>query len=273
MIAGIRHGVRGSQDLTKRVVFKLLWVGAAACFLMACSRLTALKEMEASQIAAAQNVVDRLQTTNQFLKSFKGTGKISLRQNGVLTLDQRVAWVGAEPVKLSIVLLVSGFPAVRIASDGSWLYYVDSQDPKGSYRKIRTNDPSLERILAIPINASDVIRLLSGRIPLREYDTAILESDTAGPGFVLVLRKWWGIVAKVYVDSGRSTVRQVEVFERRGSLAYRAVFEQMQWVSDYQVPQTLALSNDNGAYFQLIIDRYWADVEVSPSMFVVPAPD
>ena len=240
---------------------------------MACSQLTATREMEASQIAAAQSVVDRLQTTNQSLRSFKGTGKVSLRQNGVLTLDQRVAWVGAQPVNLSIVLLVSGFPAVRIASDGSWLYYVDNQDPKRSYRKIRADDPSLERVLAIPITSSDVIRLLSGRIPVREYDTAVLEPDTAGDGFVLKLRKWWGTIAKVYVDSGKSLVRQVEVFERTGSLAYRAVFEQMQWVSDYQVPQKLALSNDNGAHFQLVIDRYWADVEVSPSMFAVPAPD
>jgi hypothetical protein len=240
---------------------------------MACSRLTAVKEMEASQIAAAQNVVDRLQTTNQSLKSFKGTGKISLRQNGVLTLDQRVAWVGAEPVNLSIVVLVSGFPAVRIASDGSWLYYVDSHDPKESYRKIRANDPSLERILAISINASDVISLLSGRIPQREYDTAILQPDSAGHGFVLILKKWWTVIARIYLDADKSTVRQVEVFHRRGSLAYRAVFEQMQWVSDYRVPRILALSNDDGAYFQLIIDRYWADVEVSPSMFAVPAPD
>jgi hypothetical protein len=50
------------------------------------------------------------------------------------------------------------------------------------------------------------------------------------------------------------------------------VFEQMQWVSDYRVSRSLALSNDNGADLRLIIDRYWADVDVSPSMFAVPAP-
>ena len=229
--------------------------------------------MNAARIAVAQEVVERLRTTNQSLTSFKGTGKVSLRQNGVLTLDQRVAWVGAEPVYLSIVLFVSGFPAVRIASDGRWLYYVDNQDPKESYRKIRASDPSLKRLLAIPINTSDVIRLLSGRIPRLKYDTAVLEPDTADHGFVLILTKWWNVVGKVYLDSNKSTLRRIEVFDARGTLVYRAVFETMQWVSDYQVPRKIAISNDNGAYFQLIIDRYWADVEVSPAMFTVPAPD
>jgi len=273
MIPLPRLQARRRRNPQKRTVFKLAQIGVSALFLMACSRLTAVKQMDAARIAEAQRVVEHLQATNQSLKSFKGTGTISLRQNGVLTFDQRVAWAGAEPVSLSIVLLVSGFPAARIASDGSWLYYVDNQDPKKTYRKIRSDDPSLRRIIAIPINSSDVITLLCGRAPLRPHDAVVLEPDPAGDGFVLVLKRWWGIVEKVYLDPGQSMVRQVEVFQRTGSLAYRAVFEKMQWVSDYQVPQKLALSDDDGVYCQLVIDRYWADVEVSPSMFVLPAPE
>jgi hypothetical protein len=47
----------------------------------------------------------------------------------------------------------------------------------------------------------------------------------------------------------------------------------MQAVNKYQVPLRLSISSDEGMGFQLEVQKYWADVPVSPSMFVLDPPD
>jgi hypothetical protein len=55
-------------------------------------------------------------------------------------------------------------------------------------------------------------------------------------------------------------------------LIYRAEVDRTQRVNDFQVPQRLRLSNDDGIDFQLDIHRYWVNVDVSPSVFVLTPP-
>jgi hypothetical protein len=43
----------------------------------------------------------------------------------------------------------------------------------------------------------------------------------------------------------------------------------MQIIKGYQVPSRLSISSDEGMGFQLEVQNYWADVPVSPSMFVL----
>jgi hypothetical protein len=50
---------------------------------------------------------------------------------------------------------------------------------------------------------------------------------------------------------------------------YRLELIGMQEIKSYRVPYRLRVSNDDGAGFQLDLDRYWADATVSPSVFTL----
>ena len=63
------------------------------------------------------------------------------------------------------------------------------------------------------------------------------------------------------------------MFNRSGSLVYRVGLEDIREVQGYQVPFRLKISSDEGADCLLDIDRYWADVEVSPAVFVLTPPE
>ena len=245
-----------------------------------CSNLTASlpRETPASKDEAASTEARTLLTTlgnqNILLKSFKGIGKIKIRQNGKLKIDERVAWIGSEKAKLSIVVLISGHPAVKMTSDGEWFYYYEARPDRPLYKKIPATDASLKRIISIPVKAGDIIQLLAGRVPLREHHSAFLERQDSGAGYVLVLkRRWWGVVEKILFNEDRTRVRQVEFYNRSGSLIYLAQFDEMQTVKEYRVPSRLILSNAEGADFQLDVERYWADVDISSSMFVLNPPE
>ena len=242
-----------------------------------CAVFKPSKELEiapAAKTAEISNLLSALQTQNKTLKNFKGIGKIKRWQDGIIQVDQRLAWIGAKPFKLSIAVLVSGYPALKMATDGKWLYYLETLGQDTNFKKILTSDPSLQNIISIPITTSDVVTLLGGGIPIHEFNSVELIEDNADTGYVLVLKeRWWGLREKIYVNESGSQVRQIDVFHRSGSLKYRAELENMQSVDGYEVPFRLRLTNDEGADFQLEVDQCWANLDLPDSVFVLAPPD
>ena len=233
-----------------------------------------LKIIPAERAAEVRDLLAALQSKNDTLKNFKGIGKIKVWQNGIIQVDQRVAWIAERPVKLSIAVLISGYPAIKLATDGKWLYYLETRGHETIFKKIAASDPSLRNIISIPIKSSDIVMLLAGGIPLREFDSVDVVEDKSGNGYAFVLKKrWWGIRQKIYFDESGSQVRQIDIFDHSGALMYSAEFENIRSVTGYQVPFRLKLSTGEGADCLLEIDRYWVNVELPTSVFVLAPPE
>ena len=248
----------------------------AAFFITNCAVFKPARELEitpAEKGETVRNLLSELKIQNNSLRNFKGIGNIRLRQKGHLLLDQRVAWIGEKPDKLSIAVLISGYPALKLAMDGKWLYYLEAAGQDTKFRKIAASDPSLEKLISIPISSSAVILLLAGQIPLPEFDRAELIEERVGAGYVLVLKdRWWGIRQKIYYNASLSGIHQVEVFHRSGDLKYRVEIESTQRINGFQVPLRFRLINPDGTDCQLDIDRYWANVDLPPDVFVLTPP-
>lgn len=254
----------------------LVAVWLLLAFFSGCSGLSRdkLPPSDAALTAEAQAVLAHLSRRNAGLKNFKGKGQIKVWQKGRLKFREKVYWVGSEPGKISIVLLIGGYPAVKMASDGKWFYYYEVGEKDPIYKKIAASDASLKRIISIPIQTDDVLSLMAGRVPIRDHRRAILAQQDGKPGYVLVLEKhWWGVTEKIYLDQTKTRARQVEFYRRSGSLIYRARFEQMQTINGYRVPARLSITNGTDADFELDVNAYWTDVAVTPSMFVLPPPE
>jgi hypothetical protein len=221
----------------------------------------------------ARALLGRLEQTNAKLQSFKGIGRLTVRKDGKIQVDERIAWIGSAPLRLGVVLFAGGVPAVRMASDGEWLYYQDGQEPGLPVKKVRASDPDFDRLLSIPIQASDIIALLRGRIPLREHSSARLLPLASGNGQVLLLDRIWGVHQKIFLDEQASEVKQTEVYDLSGRLLFQVNFPEMQLIDGYRVPRRLVVSNhQTNAVVQLVVEKYWADVPVTPSMFVLESP-
>ena len=264
---------------TLRHLRSILLVVTTAFFLASCSGLTAifppapLEPEELEKAAEAERILSALSDQNHELKNFKGIGKIKVWQEEKLQFDERIAWIGSVPAKMSMAVLVSGFPVIKIASDGEYFYYYEVRNGRPFYKKIPTADASLNQILSIQIKVSDVLHLLAGRVPLREHQSASLLSDNSGKGVVLELKRhWWGVIEKIYLDDTKTRVNHIEFFNRSGALIYRATFEEMQTVRGYSVPSRLRVSNDEGSNFLLDIDQYWVEDTVASSLFVLNPP-
>jgi len=270
--------IRRERTTDRRRVRAILLAGLAAALLGGCSGMTGVMDSQPeirddpAAAAEALSVIATLQQANSALKTFKGVGRLTVRQEGKVQVDERMAWVGAPPLKLSVVLFAASFPALRMAGDGEWLYYQDGQEPGAPVKRMRASDPDFKRILSIPIQASDIIALMCGRMPLKEHSRATIQPLASGKGYVLLLMDGRSVRQKIFFDETKSETRQTEVYDSWGKLVFQANFIEMQVVSGYRVPSRLVVSRGKDATVQVLVEKYWADVPVTPEMFVLAAP-
>ena len=169
--------------------YRIITALVIACLCSSCAALKPARELTVTPVertAQVRNLLATLKTQNEALVNFKGIGNFTISQNGLTQFDQRVAWIGEKPVKFSIAVLISGYPAVKLAADGRWLYYLEVQGQETRFRKMATSDPDLKRLISIPVSVSDVIALLSGRVPLPKFDAVRFNQEIADQQFALV---------------------------------------------------------------------------------------
>jgi hypothetical protein len=267
-------------------------------FISACTSLSHRISEESKEFRSPseiKTIISILKNQNHTLKTIKGVGKITFLESENKEMTSRIAWVASTPDKIRITLSsVSGHPMVSAASDGQWFYFVSHAS--GDFYKKRSSNVNMKRFFSISIKSEDIVNILFGRIPVVEYNSAVLlenrsikgrsgkvveraevsslNNDIKGNknGDVLLLKNKWGnIREKIYLND-KEDADKIEMFDLAGEIVYRVEFIRMQEVDSYRVPYRIRVSNDHGAGFQLKMDRYWADAAVSPSVFTLTPP-
>lgn len=264
-------------------------------FISACTSLSHRISEESKEFRSpseAKAIISILKSQNHKLKTIKGVGRITFLEKEMTT---RIAWVASTPDKIRITLSsVSGHPMISAASDGQWFYFVSHAS--GDFYKKRPTNFNMKRFFSISIKSEDLVNILLGRIPVVEYDSTDLMEDRSLKGrsgkdfesvevsslnkdiignknssVLLLKNKWGNVLEKIYLND-RQDAHKIEMFDSTGALVYRVELIKMQEIKSYRVPYRLKVLNDDGAGFQLDLDRYWADASVSPSVFTLTPP-
>ncbi|MBW1893077.1 MAG: DUF4292 domain-containing protein [Deltaproteobacteria bacterium] len=229
-----------------------------------------------SSIAGTSDEIQRLLSMiarrNEDLKTFKGIGKASLKDGQELN-SVRVAWIASRPDKIRFEILgIPGKSSASLSFDGTDYYFLSHRE--GKFYKGESDGAMFESITSIPVKAQDVVNIMAGRIPVIDFDSAVIERDELMTGYILFLKKdWFGKSEKIYFDEKKTKINKLEIFNFLGSLEYRAEFEKMCFVNNYLFPFVLSLSSGDGAFFRLETERSYADIPVSQSAFVLKSYD
>ena len=221
----------------------------------------------------AEALFSRLQSHNSDLRSFKGTGRIRVEDvNGIQ--QGRLMWAGYGNEKLRLEIIgATGQPVYSFANDGERIYLISHTENRFYSR--RSSSANLEKLISLSISVSACLDLLAGRVPVETSLLPVTVQGKADEEQILVLKssERKAGLEKVYVDTVSGGARQIEAFDKDGDLVYRAEFKRMQHVSGFEVPRELRLSNDSQTSLQLVVERFWPNVPVSESLFVLAKPD
>lgn len=203
----------------------------------------------------AEILLKKISAGNRALKTFKGIGNIKLIQNKEKT-TARMAFMGQYPSSLRLeVLGPASQPMYSFSAHDKTIYFFSHLDDL--YYTTHKYDASLKRLISLQINVSDVIDLLSGRIPIMPYSSMLLEKNHHENGWVLILKKrWFGGSEKIYLNENRTVISKVEMFTYRDVLKYRAEIKDTMVVRNFKVPKKIIISDHEDTIFTLRIDAY-----------------
>ncbi len=218
--------------------------------------------------ADGRQLVAQLAKTNRGLAAVKGVGSFTLWMQGG-SRNARVAWIAAAPSRIRLqVFGLLGQGQLSLAADGRRIYYHSLSD--GRFYSRGADDPDLEKVVGFPINVSDLVALLMGRVPLRDHSrTRVLRDAEHSGGIILCLDRFWGgIREKIYFDAdGR--VRRVDFFGVTGRLRYRAETGAVCMVDGFALPRQLLLTGRGGRRLRLAVSRCWANPVLAPDVFTL----
>jgi hypothetical protein len=255
-------------------VFSPAWIVLTVIVLQGCSALGPRRSpQEIARQAEAELLLETVASRNADMDAFKGIGSVRLEQPGQAPISGRLAWVARTPSKVRFVFLVSGHPVLVFAADGQEIYWVDPRAPEETYRKVRSSEGRLDRLVSMPLRTADLVALLAGRVPIVEHSEVMLDSNPESAHRVLVLKRWWAAVQKIYMDREDSSVQRIDFLERSGDLRYRVEFLQNQTVQGYTVPLRLRISDQKGAALTLSLDRYEIAEEPGAEVFRIEPPE
>ncbi len=223
--------------------------------------------LDTAAITEVNNLLSTIRLKNRSLKTFKGIGKITFWEEDKKSITSSIAWVGSDPDMIRIAILnISGQPLLSLANDGQWFYFLSHTD--NNFYKKRSSYPNLKKAIKIPIKPVEIVSLLAGRIPLYEYHTANIIKNKK-KGYVIILKKSGNVVQKIYLNEDKKNVKKVELFDVNEKSLYFVVIDSLQKINKYHVPLKLSLSSNNGNGFKIDVHKYWTDVSINPSVFVL----
>jgi len=215
----------------------------------------------------AERLLAKLYHRNQTLKTFKGIGNIRI-WNAAGSQSARIAWLGDIDGRLRVEILgPAGRPLMKVAYDGKCFYYysVDTQE----VRKHWLSNPSLERVIDVPVTIRELVFFLAGRFPVYAHGEVEMIRTDAEAGDQLILRRFWsGMVEKITLTPDHTSVSAVRIYDGQ-TPSYTANLSGYRQIDGFYIPGRIAFTSEGAAGFTIQMHRYWPNVSVEDQQFVV----
>jgi hypothetical protein len=142
-------------------------------------------------------------------------------------------------------------------------------------RVVRPGPAGLEKIIGVAMNAEELCSVLSGNIPadIQPVETRAFRKPD---GSSLIELSKGDTLRRVHVllsESGAEQSLRITAIEsyRSGKLVYRALYEQMEQISQYLIPKTILIENpERKITLTIVYDETDVNVPLNDDAFKLP---
>jgi len=236
-----------------------------AALLVACGCATIYRPGAVSSEAAL--LLKRAGGINPGLVTLKGLGALDVVRAGK-HFQARVAWICQPPDRFRITVLGAlGRPSISLVSDGRRFSFL-SHDT-GEFKQWDRGALFPPVSLPIAIAPEDIADVLSGRVPLKAYDTASVMPGDTDALEVLVLKQWGHTVQTIDFHRGAARPENFSVYTPQGAPAYAVAFRDHRVMAGFRLPGRYEINGGDGSSVSVRADRYWPNTPVDPEVFVL----
>jgi len=241
----------------------LLLICATAVILSGCAGLMPQKNTVNDQKAAM--LAAQIRSINHNLHTFKGTARVTI-VDGRKSQRMTIAWAAMLPDRIRLTILNSGIPVETILADGSRVLFV-SHTGKHSLHEINSPNPSLERIVSMPVRIKEIISILAGQVPMEPFNRQELSNKETSSETTLVLaKKWGGRVGTVQFDK-EERISRFQRLNREKEPVYSVERLNLKTYKNYTIPSTTIINDGSGRTMTLKITGFYPDIPVKESLF------
>lgn len=253
--------LRNKKNL--RLLFSSITLISYIIFLSGCAAINFKNKHD----NLAYDFATEIRKTNSEIKSSKGLGwlKIKARNSENSDTHFKIAWVAEPPDKIRITILSSGFPLETVVYNGAKIS-IFSHTGKHSLKTYNVKNPSLKEILSIPVNIHDIILLLSGKIPIRDFQYAFFE-NTIKPAIVLKNKLGSGI-QKFNVNSKNQITRYISA-DWEFKPIFEIVFSDYMTIDSAVIPFKMLIKDNLDREVTLEIFKFYINQPVKNSLFTL----
>ena len=214
----------------------------------------------------ALETADRVRDFNRDIKASKGRGFLTVAKKN-RQVQYRIAWAAKSPDQARITFISSGMPVETFLFNQNriTLYSHTGRHPLKTYN---TDNPSLDRILSVPVRISDIISVLTGKIPVKPYDHARFEGSGSKKNTrsILLNIRSDRRLQRLAIDSDGG-IREFSLLENPEQPVYRVGFADLKQFNSSGIFTRMTITNESGESAVLRIQDFQENPDMKDSVF------
>ncbi len=194
---------------------------------------------------------------NRHIETSRGKGWARLETPGK-TDRYRMAWAVVYPDKIRVTFLMSGNPVETVISTGEKISFL-SHTGKHDLYSSDSKDPDMKDYLEVPVKMSELISILVGHIPLKEFDDAYFSPSDPSLATIVTRQKEKGGFQHLNFN-GNGKINRIETLDSFGKLLYEILVLEYKSLESNDIPIKLQIKDSENR--RLILDI--TDIEPNP---------
>lgn len=217
----------------------------------------------------ARHIAVQAKKTNQDIKTSKGIGWIALKTaEGNDTF--RALWAAAYPNRLRITFMVSGHPFETIVANGKNVTFV-SHTGQHSEHTTYLPDPDLEPYINIKVRLSEIVSLLLGRLPIKDFDDIYFDPEDQSLSTIALYDNHDGLIQRLYLDQD-DKVNAIAPTDYTNNSLFDLKILKYNIHALKTIPSSIEVIDKNKNRMLMEISRFIPNTEVKESVFRLTEP-
>ena len=209
-------------------------------------------------------LANQARSFNQHIIASKGTGWIRLETK--TKKDKfKIAWAAVFPNKIRITFLLSGHPVETIIATGEKITFLSHTGEHAKY-SYHSKDPNMEDYIHVPVKMSEIILILLGRLPVKNFDDAYFSPSDASLSTITLRRNWKGLVQSLHVNS-KEKIDTFKTTDLSGTLLYEMIVMKYKNNDFGTIPVKIEIKDSDNRKLILEITNFLPNPPIKESVF------